>query len=183
MFKFASKIAAPMQNSFMIVAIFFIAYNLIGRLCLLFNITNSSIKNIGSVMQQPMLICAFSAAIIYCILRKGVFINTSEIVIAKYTFVPFNFKMRIHIPYNEIEKINVNYSNIHFTKYRFSFVTLCGDETYNVELTLKSGKKYFFSIENQEEFYQNVNIMIDKAKNMKNSTSESNTDEQFYCTG
>ncbi len=159
MFKLAAKIAAPMQNFFMIIAIFFIFYNLIGRICILFNFTTLSIKNIGNAMQPIMFICAFSAAIIYCFLRKGVFINASEIVIAKYTFVPFNFKMRIHIPYNEIEKINVNYSDIHFTKYRFSLVRLCGDEAYNVELTLKSGKKYFFSIENQEEFVENVRQM------------------------
>ncbi len=162
MFKLAAKIAAPMQKFFMTIAIFFISYNLIGRICILFNVTDLSIKNIGSVMQKIMFICAFSAAIIYCFLRKGVFINASEIVIAKYTFVPFNFKMRIHISFDEIEKINVNYLDIHFTKYRFSLVTLCGDEAYNVELTLKSGKKYFFSIENQEKFCDNIDMLLSK---------------------
>lgn len=161
-FRLAAKIAAPMQNFFIIIAIYFIAYNLIGRALLLFNVTDSSIKNIGNAIQPIMFICAFLAAIIYCFLPKGVFIDTTEIVIAKYTFVPFNFKMRIHIPYNEIEKVNVNYTDIHFTKNRFSLVTLCGDEAYNVELTLKSGKKYFFSIENQEEFCDNLNMLINK---------------------
>lgn len=155
-YKSAARIAAPMQNFFMIIAIFFVVYNLIGRLCIFFNVSSLTIKNFGEILQEPMFICAFLSAIIYCFLPKGVFINDSEIVIAKYTFVPFNFKMRIHIPYNEIEDINVNYSNIHFTKYRFSLVTLCGDESYNVEITLKNGKKYFFSIDNQEEFVQNV---------------------------
>lgn len=159
-YKSAAKIVAPMQNFFSIIAIFFVAYNLIGRLCILFNISILTIKDFGEALQEPMFICAFLSAIIYCFLPKGVFINDSEIVIAKYTFVPFNFKMRIHIPYKEIERINVNYSDIHFTKYRFSFVTLCGDEAYNVEITLKNGKKYYFSIENQEEFVENINQRI-----------------------
>ena len=102
-YKSAARIAAPMQNFFMIIAIFFVAYNLIGRLCIFFNVSSLTIKNFGEILQEPMFICAFLSAIIYCFLPKGVFINDSEIVIAKYTFVPFNFKMRIHIPYNEIE--------------------------------------------------------------------------------
>lgn len=39
-------------------------------------------------------------------------------------------------------------------------VVPCGDESYNVELTLKNGKKYFFSIENQEEFCDNLTELI-----------------------
>ena len=71
-----------------------------------------------------------------------------------------NWNPYIVIKYSDIASVNINYSDLHFTKYRFSFVTLCGDESYNVELTLKNGKKYFFSIYNQEEFCENLNSLM-----------------------
>ena len=40
-------------------------------------------------------------------------------------------------------------------------MTLGGDRAYNVELTLKNGKKYYFSIEDQEEFCENLSQLIE----------------------
>lgn len=97
---------------------------------------------------------------IYCVLKKGVFLYQNHLVIARYTITLRNWKNRISIDYNDIESVIVNYSDLRFTKYHGSLLVPFGDDTYNVELTLKNGKKYFFSIENQEEFCDNLNSLF-----------------------
>ena len=46
-------------------------------------------------------------------------------------------------------------------------MTLGGDRAYNVELTLKNGKKYYFSIEDQEEFCENLSQLLENTEYQK----------------
>ena len=113
-----------------------------------------------NILQKIILICSISWALIYCVLKKGVFLYQNHLVIARYTITLKNWKNRISIDYNDIESVIVNYSDLRFTKYHGWLLVPFGDDTYNVELTLKNGKKYFFSIENQEEFCDNLNSLF-----------------------
>ena len=99
-------------------------------------------------------------AIIYIFGKKGAFLYDDRLVIARYTISLRNWKNRITIKYSEIEKVNVNYNNLMFTKYHGSQLVPLGDEGCNVELTLKNGKKYFFSIYDQELFCEQLESLI-----------------------
>ena len=152
-----------MQNFSITIGAFLLIYYLISKIIIAIGIDDSFIDN--SLFREMMFTCAFLFATIYYIFKKGIFLYNDKLIIARYTITLTNWNPYITIKYSDIEHVNVNYSNIHFTKYRLSFITLCGDESYNVELTLKNGKKYFFSIQNQEEFCNNLNQLINNYKN------------------
>lgn len=75
-----------------------------------------------------------------------------------------NWRNRISVSYDDIESVKLNYSDLRFTKYHGSLLVPFGDDTYNVELVLKNGKRYFFSIENQEEFCEMLNSLLEKIR-------------------
>lgn len=162
----AAKFGILVQNLFIIVMLSRLIVYLLTKLSLLFGkeeyLFNKAIMN---EMSRIMIICLFVSTAVHFILIKGVFLYDDRLVIARYTFSLTNWKPRIVINYNDIEKVNVNYFDIHFTKRRFSMLVLCGDESYNVELTLKNGKTYYFSIEDQEEFCENLNHLMEKYNN------------------
>ncbi len=116
------------------------------------------------LIQKILLFASFGYALSYCILRKGVFLYDTRLVIARYTFTLINYKSRISIKYEDIESVIINYIDLRFTKYRASELMPFGDDTYNIELTLKNGKKYFFSIEDQEEFVEEVSKRMEKIR-------------------
>lgn len=162
-YKTVAAVAGPMQNFFITIAVFIFSYYLVGRLTVLIGIDNSFMNStFNSIVREIMIYIALIFAVAYCFLKKGVFLYNDRLVIARYTITPLNWKSRIIVNYNEIEYVNVNYTDLHFTKYRFSVINICADEAYNVELTLKNGKKYFFSIQNQEEFCDNLNSLLIK---------------------
>ena len=164
-FKVSAAIINPLQNSFIIIALFLFAYHLLARLAVFIGIDNYFInETVIGLFQRIMFICSVLSVVFYYVLKKGVFLYDDSLVIARYTITPLNWKIRITISYDEIEHVNVNYTNLHFSKNRFLLLVPFGDETRNVELTLKNGKKYFFSIEYPEEFCQNLNFLIENAK-------------------
>lgn len=162
-YKSMAKIICPFQNFFITIAVFMLTYYLIGRLTILIGVEDYFLnENVFSVVRKLMFICSAISVLIYLVCKKGVFLYDDCLVIAKYTITKLNWKPRITVNYADIERVNVNYIDLHFSRHRFHLVSPCADEAYNVELTLKNGKKYFFSIENQEEFCDNVNMLIDK---------------------
>lgn len=155
--KFKAVILGFVQNFSITMFVIYLIVLLLGKILALFGINSlSESENFVSTILTITFGISFVLGILYWILKKGVFVYDDRLILAKYTFVPFNFKPRITVNYYEIESVNVNYYNIAVTKYRYSMVTLCGDKAYNVELTLKNGKKYFFSIENQEQFVEEL---------------------------
>lgn len=86
-------------------------------------------------------------------------------MIARYTITPFNWKWWMKINYSDIEKVNVNYFNLNYADYHYRMLNSGGDRNYNIELTLKNGKIFYFSIEDQEEFCENLNKLIENSKN------------------
>lgn len=158
-FKVLSALFIPLQNL------------LLPRLFVLFILRLLSLAGLGqyfnndiaiNVIQKIILVLSCSWAFIYIICRKGVFLHDDRLTIARYTITLNNWKNRITVKYDDIASVNVNYNSLRFTKYYKSFIVPFGCDDYNVELTLKNGKKYFFSIQDQEEFCDNLNLLLDK---------------------
>ena len=122
-------------------------------------------ETVISVYKNAAFILSLSSAVIYLVMKKGVFLNYNDLIVARYTITPFDWRLWIKIDYSDIEKVNVNYSDISWSDFNFRMLTFGGDRAYNVELTLKNGKKYFFSIEDQEAFCDNLNQLIENSKN------------------
>lgn len=160
--KILSLILLPLQNLLLPRIIGFIIIRLLALIGLGQYLNNDVAINI---MQKIILICSISWVVIYLIFKKGVFLYDDHLVIARYTITLRNWKNRISIHYDDIESAIVNYTDLRFTKYHGSLLVPLGDNTYNVELTLKSGKKYFFSIQDQEEFCEVLNSLIEKHRN------------------
>ncbi|WP_304819182.1 hypothetical protein [uncultured Clostridium sp.] len=114
-----------------------------------------------NIMQKVILVFSILWTISYCIFKKGVFLYKSHLVIARYTITTRDWRNKITIDYIDIDSVNINYRDIRLTKHHGSLLVPFGDNTYNVELTLKNGKKYYFSIEDQEEFCENLSQLIE----------------------
>lgn len=165
MFKTGSMIAGILQNFWLPWLIFYILYVLVGKVSILIGLDNYLSDDIVLYsLQRIVLIISISSVIVFCFFRKGVFLNENHLIIARYTITPFNWKWWIKIDYSDIEKVNINYFDLSYIDYHFRMLILGGDRAYNVELTLKNGKKYYFSIEDQEEFCENLSQLIGSKK-------------------
>lgn len=166
-YKAISRLVSPFQNFFLTWVISFIIFFFIGKLMILFGFEDYIVDDyVIGIFQKIVFACSILWVMVYFIFKKGVFLCENRLVIARYTITLTNWKNRIIIDYDDIESVNINFRDLHFTKYRFSSLVLCGDEANNIELTLKNGKKYFFSIEDQEEFCDNLNLLLEKRKNV-----------------
>lgn len=166
-FKQSSMISGIIQNFWLPWMIYYILHVVIVKILILSGFDDLLNNNaLLFDVKRIILICSISSVVFFCLFRKGVFLNQNSLLIARYTITQFNWKWWIKIDYNDIEKVNVNYFDISWYNYNFRMLTLGGDRAYNVELTLKNSKKYFFSIEDQEEFCDNLNQLIENSKNM-----------------
>lgn len=157
--KILSAIVVPFQN-LLLPRVIALAIARIIALIGLGQYFNNDI--IIGIIQKIVVFVSILWTAIYFIFKKGVFLYDDYLVIARYTITLRNWKNRIKIKYDDIDHANVNYTDLRFTKYHGSLLVPGGDDTYNVEITLKNGKKYFFSVENQEEFCETINSIIGK---------------------
>ena len=165
MFKTGSMIAGILQNFWLPWLIFYILYVLVGKVSILIGLDNYLSDDIVLYsLQRIVLIISISSVIVFCFFRKGVFLNENHLIIARYTITPFNWKWWIKIDYSDIEKVNINYFDLSYIDYHFRMLILGGDRAYNVELTLKNGKKYYFSIEDKEEFCENLSQLLENTE-------------------
>lgn len=100
---------------------------------------------------------------------KGVMINDNNIEIERYSITDFhpvpNFKISykdIKYVYNSRQKIG-----LHSFKARKSLFTGC-DLSYYIEIGLNGGKSFYFSVEKQEEFAQDLINQINKYREENN---------------
>ncbi|MCM1115463.1 MAG: hypothetical protein NC397_08210 [Clostridium sp.] len=167
--KTAVTFITPIQNFWMLEIFCYALFFLVGKLAVVIGAEEYLFNDtVLSVLRTIVSICAISWAVMYCVFRKGVLLYEDCLVIARYTITPTNWKNRITIDYNDIAKVNVNYVDLNYIDYRFRMVVLGGDRAYNVELALKNGKRYYFSIENQEEFCDNLNSIIENRNHRPN---------------
>lgn len=158
-FKLLKSIVLPLQNLLLPQIFALIILRVLALIGLGQYLNNDTA--IG-IIQKIILACSILWTVIYCVLKKGVFLYDEHLVIARYTITFRNWKNRIVLRYDEIESVNVNYNDLRFSQYHGSLLVPFGDNTYNVEITMKNGKKYFFSIENQEEFCDTLDSLIQK---------------------
>ena len=158
-FKVLNALLVPLQNLLLPQFVIILIARLVSLIGLGQYFNNDTV--IG-ILQKTILIVSVVWAIIYCIFKKGVFLYNDHLVIARYTITLRNWRNRISVSYDEIESVNVNYSDLRFTKYHGSLLVPFGDDTYNVELVLKSGKRYFFSLQEQENFCETLNSVLKK---------------------
>lgn len=160
-FKVLNALLVPWQNLLLPQFVIILIARLVSLIGLGQYFNNDTV--IG-ILQKIILIVSVAWTIIYCVFKKGVFLYNDHLVIARYTITFRNWRNRISVSYDDIESVKVNYSDLRFTKYHGSLLVPFGDDTYNVELVLKNGKRYFFSIENQEEFCEMLNSLLEKIR-------------------
>ena len=82
-----------------------------------------------------------------------------------YTITALNWKNKIAVPYYMIENAYVQYSSIYWTKDVFSELVPYGDFNYNVELQLRDGKKYIFSVQDAEDCCAEIMAKVEQYAN------------------
>lgn len=91
-------------------------------------------------------------AIKYCVGFKGVVLYDSYMEITTQTLGLGKNKPKFKINYSDIASIFNSTYNLRYDRRKATRTFLAGDLSNYVELTLKGGKQFCFSVENQEEF-------------------------------
>lgn len=133
-------------------------------------------------VELVMLLLVFSGvvglffAIKYCCCFKGIILYKDYLEITTQTLGFGKSKPKIKINYSDIENIFNNTNNIRYDRKKARKAFIAGDYNYYVELTLKGGKQFCFSVDNQEKFIDDV-IERMHIKNNSASDSKSSNDE------
>ena len=105
-------------------------------------------------------------AIIYTSNMKGVLVGDDCIEIQRYYVSNFHFIPNIKIRYEDIVSIYNSNQRIPRGSWKAKkFLIVGGDLSNYVEIALKGGKKFNFSVEDQEEFVNDVINRIQKFQN------------------
>ena len=99
---------------------------------------------------------------------QGVILYDGYLEISRYYWTGIRDRMNIVIPYNSIKRITtqqVNRMNIRQERNEFRryHCTLGADYDNYVKLFMKNGRRYYFSVENQSEFIEEVHQQIKDA--------------------
>lgn len=152
-FKVLSYILVPVIN----VIIVSLIVSALTRVLLLFGIDNIVPNNtLESLYQDVIIYVSLAWNLVYIFFPKGVIVKEDSLVIVRYCITLRNLKFRIKVRFEDIESVNVNYNNLNLSKHYGAELVPLGDNNYNVELTLKNGKKLFFSIWGAEALCQEL---------------------------
>ncbi len=158
-FKVLSYILIPVIN----VIIVSLIVGALTKILLFFGIDNIIHNHtMDSLYQDVIIYVSLAWNLVYIFFPKGVIVKENSLIIARYCITLRNFKFRIRVRFEDIESVNVNYNNLNLSKYYGAELVPLGDSNYNVELTLKNGKKLFFSIWDAEAFCQKFAEQIHK---------------------
>lgn len=157
--------AGSVQNFFSPQIIFWVFYLLLSFT----NLTNHWPDWLPGILFLASLISGIVLTIRLLVCRKGVFLYKNFMEISRHTITTKNYNMNIKISYNEIERIYVNYQNLRSTSHYRDLLVLFGARSSYVEIVLKNGKQYFFAVENQEQFCEEVRMHL---KEITNDASE-----------
>ena len=103
-------------------------------------------------------------AVIYATNMKGVLVGDDCIEIQRYSVTDFHFIPNIEIRYEDIVSIYNSNQRIPRGSWKAKkFLIVGGDLSNYVEIVLKGGKEFNFSVENQKEF---VNDVISRMQTM-----------------
>lgn len=109
-------------------------------------------SELGGLMFDISVIIGIVMVLIYGVLCKGVILSDDHLEITTRSILNAGKKPKIKISYNEIANVTECVENIKSNKLKMKNAFLTGDCSDYVEITLKGGKQFCFSVENQEEF-------------------------------
>lgn len=99
-------------------------------------------------------------ALKYCFCFKGIILYDSYLEITTQTLGLEKNKPKIRINYTDIASIYNSTYNLRYDRRKARKSFIAGDFSNYVELTLKGSKQFCFSVENQEEFVNEINKRI-----------------------
>lgn len=110
----------------------------------------------GGLLFNISVIIGFFMLLVYSVIPKKVTLFDNHLEIATGSFFLKNKSPKIKINFNEITSVFESTDNLKYNKFKMKNSFLAGDYSNYVELTLKGGKQFCFSVENQSEFVENV---------------------------
>lgn len=100
------------------------------------------------------LILGIILVIRYCFIYKGVTLYNNSLEITSHSLG--NLKPKVVVNYSDISSVYNNRTDIRYNRRKARKTFIAGDYKNYVELTLKNGKQFCFSVENQEEFIDDL---------------------------
>jgi hypothetical protein len=127
-------------------------------------------KNFSTELMMALMILSIILGIIcafrFCFCFKGIVLYDSYLEIVTHTFGGAKKKPKMAINYSDIASVFNNTFNLRYDRIKARKTFIAGDFSNYVELTLKGGKQFCFSVYNQEEFINELLSRIeDKAEN------------------
>jgi len=152
-FSFFSNLATP------IVAFFIIAFAM-------------ALSGILKYFSMELMLILFGVSVLigvfcalkFCFAFKGVILYDSYLEIVTQNLGFGKEKPKIKVNYSDILSIYNSTFNIRYDRRKARKCFIAGDFSYYVELTLNGGKQFCFSVENQEEFVEEVNKRMQECK-------------------
>lgn len=128
-------------------------------------------KYLGADVLTVLLIVSIALGLIcgikFCVCFKGITLYDSYMEISTQTIGFGKNKPKIIIRYDDISSVFQNTYNLRYSRKKARKTFIAGDYQDYVELTLKGGKQFCFSVENQKEFIEEL-----KKRRNKDSTDE-----------
>lgn len=101
----------------------------------------------------------------YCFGFKGIVLYDSYMEITTHAFGVARSKPKFEISYSDIASVFNSTFNLRYDRRKARRTFIAGDFSNYVELTLNGGKQFCFSVNNQQEFIQELIFRIDETKN------------------
>lgn len=165
-FRYTNTISKLLQHIFSIIAN--TSYPVVICILLFFIM---SICDVVKYLSLWMIVVMFSVSAIsgviltikYFVTYKGIILYDSYMEICKNSLVDRNFKMVLKIDYDNILSIYNSSVNLRQDRKKAkNLITVFGDYSNYVEVTLKGGKQFCFSIEEQDDFVKEVIKRMEK---------------------
>lgn len=150
LFSFCANLATPVV-AFIVIAI---AMGLCG-------ITKYLTVEFMMVLLAFSVLLGIICAIKYCFGFKGITLYDSYLEITTQNMGLGKEKPKIKINYSDVVSVYHSTFNLRYDRKKAKRTFLAGDLTDYVELTLKGGKQFCFTVERQEEFLDEMIHRID----------------------
>lgn len=111
-------------------------------------------------------------ALKFCCCFKGVILYDSYLEITTQTIGLGKNKPKFKINYSDIESVFNSTYNLRYDRKKARRTFLAGDLSNYIELTLRGGKQFCFSVDNQRDFIEEILIRMNTSKD---NTSLNNT--------
>ena len=112
---------------------------------------------LGGLLFNISVIVGFILVLVYSVIPKKVTLSDNHLEIATGSFFLKHKSPKIKINYSEVTGVLESTDNLKYNKFKMKNSFLAGDYSNYVEITLKGGKQFCFSVENQSQFVAELN--------------------------